>query len=71
MKNLIQKAVNICGSQKKLADKCGVKPQSLNAWVHGDIKKIPLERAYQIQNATNGQVTAREIRPDLPDYMFN
>ncbi|HDR1048313.1 TPA: helix-turn-helix domain-containing protein [Pasteurella multocida] len=59
----IKKVVDICGSQKKLADLCKVSQQAVNKWVKGgkiDVKYIPA-----IIKATNGKVTAEEIRPDV------
>lgn len=60
----IKKAAEICGSQTALAKACGVKQPYIWNWIHRD-KALPLERAFQIERATNGQVTAKQLRPDI------
>jgi DNA-binding transcriptional regulator YdaS (Cro superfamily) len=62
-KELIQKAIDICGSQKALADACGVKQPAVSNWMRRD-KTLLLERAVLIERATGGQVKASELRPD-------
>ncbi|EMB2734806.1 helix-turn-helix domain-containing protein [Serratia liquefaciens] len=67
MNEAIQKAVSIVGSQQKLASLCGVKQPTVWRWLHGgglDARYVKL-----IVNATGGQVTAVEIRPDLADLL--
>ena len=59
----LQRAVDIMGGQKSLAEAIGVKQQHVWNWLNRD-KRIPLERAIAIENATAGQVTAADLRPD-------
>ncbi|GKX54072.1 antirepressor [Leminorella grimontii] len=59
-------AIEIVGSQQKLAKACGVKQPSVWAWLHGK-KKVSAENAKRIEIATNGGVPAYQIRPDLGD----
>ncbi|AUK49435.1 helix-turn-helix domain-containing protein [Pasteurella multocida] len=59
----IKRVIKICGNQKSLASICGVSQQAVNKWAKGgkmDVKYIPA-----IIKATNGKVTAEEIRPDV------
>ena len=49
----IQKAIDIAGSQKKLADLCGI-----------DARYV-----MKIVSATNGKIKAAEIRPDLAQLL--
>lgn len=67
---MVNKAINLAiecvGSQQKLAEACGVKQPSVWAWLHGK-KKVSAENAKRIEMATNGNVPAYQIRPDLTD----
>lgn len=62
----INEAIEFVGSQKKLAEACGVKQPSVWAWLHGK-KKVSAENAKRIEVATNGNVPAYQIRPDLSE----
>ncbi|AVG34848.1 helix-turn-helix domain-containing protein [Enterobacter asburiae] len=62
----ISSAIGIVGSQQKLAEACGVRQPTVWAWLHGK-KKASASNAIRIERATNGEVQAYEIRPDLPD----
>ncbi|WP_404830999.1 transcriptional regulator [Endozoicomonas euniceicola] len=61
----LQRAIDICGSQEKLGQKLDppVKQQSVSGWL--ERKRIPPERAIQVETATDGQVTRQELCPDL------
>lgn len=61
---LIDKAISMVGSQQKLADLCGVKQPSVWSWLHGE-KKPSATNAKRIEKATNGEIQASQIRPDL------
>lgn len=61
----LQRAVRLVGGQVALAKAVGVKQQHVWNWLNRD-KKLPLEWAIAIERATNGQVTAKELRPDVP-----
>lgn len=61
----ISAAIDIAGSQRGLADACGVKQPTVWAWLHGK-KRVSAENAKRIEIATNGAIQAHQIRPDLP-----
>lgn len=68
----LEKAIKIVGSQARLAEHCGprVKQQHISNWLHRD-KKVPAEYVLSIEQATGGQVSRYELRPDiypLSDY---
>ncbi|EPP8464867.1 TPA: helix-turn-helix domain-containing protein [Raoultella planticola] len=63
----IQKAIDIAGSQKKLADLCGVAQPTVWRWLHGG--GIEARYVMKIVSATNGKVKAAEIRPDLAQLL--
>lgn len=63
-KALLEKAIQIAGSQHKLAEACGVKQQSI--WQAKEAGRLSAELAVLIEAATGGEVRARELRPDLP-----
>ncbi|CNI87709.1 transcriptional regulator [Yersinia ruckeri] len=62
----IKSAINIVGSQQKLAEACEVKQPSVWSWLHGK-KKVSAENAKRIEKATKGLIPAYRIRPDLTD----
>lgn len=49
------------GSAKRLAELAGVTKQAVSTW--GEM--IPLIRAVKIEQATNGEIKAADIRPDV------
>jgi DNA-binding transcriptional regulator YdaS (Cro superfamily) len=61
-KHLI-KASEILGSQAQLAKAIGVTQPTLNQWITGD-RPVPIGRCTQIEQATNGEVTRKDLRPD-------
>ncbi|MEX9782348.1 helix-turn-helix domain-containing protein [Providencia manganoxydans] len=64
MKNkAIQKAIDIAGGQKKLADLCGVSQPTVWRWLHGG--GVDARLVMSIVKATNNAVLPNEIRPDL------
>uniref|UniRef100_UPI0013311184 helix-turn-helix domain-containing protein n=1 Tax=Klebsiella pneumoniae TaxID=573 RepID=UPI0013311184 len=64
----IQKAIDIAGSQKKLADLCGVAQPTVWRWLHGG--GIDARYVMKIVSATNGKIKAAEIRPDLAPVSY-
>jgi len=51
------------GRSLAIAQALGVTPPVVSDWVTGK-KGVPLERCVQIERATNGEVTRRDLRPD-------
>ncbi|ELD4017616.1 helix-turn-helix domain-containing protein [Salmonella enterica] len=66
MNTTIETAIKITGSQKKLGNACHVSQQAVFKWLHNKSKVSP-QHVNRIVNATKGQVSAYQIRPDLPD----
>ncbi|NUU41406.1 transcriptional regulator [Tardiphaga robiniae] len=64
IRELIQEAVRILGSQAKLGAACGVTQASI--WQAMEVQRCSAELAMAIEQATNGQVRAAALRPDLP-----
>lgn len=58
------RAIAACGSQTELARRIGKKPAHVWNWLNRD-KKVPAEMVLLIEQATAGQVTRHELRPDL------
>ena len=56
----IRKAVQICGGQKALADKCGVQQMSVSYWVRG-VMTPSAENMAKIVIATDFKVMPWEI----------
>ena len=63
----IQRAIDIAGSQKKLADLCGVAQPTVWRWLHGG--GIDACYVMKIVTATNGKVKPADIRPDLAQLL--
>jgi DNA-binding transcriptional regulator YdaS (Cro superfamily) len=64
VRELIEQAISILGSQAKLAAACGIKQSSI--WQAKETERCSAELAMAIEKATEGRVTAAELRPDLP-----
>ncbi|WP_370905980.1 helix-turn-helix domain-containing protein [Citrobacter koseri] len=64
--NAINSAIEIVGSQQKLADACEVSQPTVWAWLHGR-KKASAQNAVRIEKATSGKIRAYQIRPDLTE----
>lgn len=75
----LKRAIKIAGGQKPLADKmrpfCGEKnPNPSQALVWNWLEResyIPPEWWLPIEKATDGKVTGRDLRPDLPAELFS
>lgn len=65
MNKVIQRALEIVGSQKRLADIAALARQWLRKWLYGG--SVSPKKVTAIVNATGGEIKAHEIRPDLPD----
>ncbi len=63
-KSHIDRAVEIFGSQKKLADAVGCSQQHISLLLRGEVK-VSGEIAVAIDEATKGEISRRELRPDL------
>jgi len=61
----IKKAIKILGSQSKLGEATNTRQSSVWKWLHYKSKVKP-EKVPLIVEATNGEVKACDIRPDLP-----
>jgi DNA-binding transcriptional regulator YdaS (Cro superfamily) len=56
-------AVELFGSERKLAQACGLAQQNMNRAIKRG--RVSPHLAIAIQRATGGNVTASELRPDL------
>lgn len=61
----IQRAVDLSGSQAKLARKAGISQQQISWLLSGDARNVTAEVAVKIEKATNGAITRHHLRPDL------
>lgn len=60
--NLLQ-YVKTQATQRELATKLAITPVLINQWANGK-RPIPPERCVEIERATGGHVTRRDLRPD-------
>lgn len=60
--NVISKAVEVVGSQRALAEACGVSQPAVARWVR--VGSAPAEYCAAIETACAGQVTRQQIHPD-------
>ncbi|EQA5719405.1 transcriptional regulator [Cronobacter dublinensis] len=65
MNKYIAKAIEIAGSQAKLAEQVGVSQVSVCRWLNNK-KKVSPERVIAVVKATGGVIKPYQIRPDLP-----
>jgi DNA-binding transcriptional regulator YdaS (Cro superfamily) len=68
MNTNIKKAIELLGSQTELAKACNAKQQHVWNWLNKNAV-IPVERAIQIEVATNGEVTKESLNPDFFNTM--
>ncbi len=57
----LTKAIGVIGSQRALAERCGVVQTAVAAWLKRGT--VPPEHCALIEQATSGAVTRRELRP--------
>lgn len=60
-KHPIDRASDYLGGAGKLAALLGVSAQAISNWKE---RGVPIERCVAIEQATNSEVTRRELRPD-------
>ena len=58
----LQRAIDIVGSGAELARRIGLTAWAVNKW---NPHQVPQKRCLAIEKATDGQVTAEELRPDI------
>lgn len=63
MNTAILRAVEVAGSQTRLAQLVGCSQQAVAKWIVRG--RAPAERVLSIEAATNGAVTRHDLRPDL------
>lgn len=61
--NPIQRAIDSLGSQAQMAAALGVRQPTISEWARGE-RPVPIERCVQIEQATQGAVTRKDLRPD-------
>jgi len=60
----VNAAISVAGGIVALAKKLGVSQQQISLWQRGN-GVIQAERALMIEAATNGEITRKDLRPDL------
>lgn len=60
----IESAIRIKGSQAKLAEAMGCSQQYIS-WLLKDAEQISVEMAIKVEVATAGEVSRRDLRPDI------
>lgn len=63
----VQRAIDIVGSQQKLAAACNASQPTVWRWLHGG--GIGNRYIRSIVKATNGKVKAHELNPDLLELL--
>lgn len=59
--NPLDKAIQLCGGLSALAEKIGTSSARLGNW---RVRGVPVESCFLIEQATNGLVTRKDLRPD-------
>lgn len=65
VRSLIEDAIRIAGTEKKLGELCGVSQNAI--WNAKRAGRISAELAVAIDRATEGRVSKHSLRPDLFD----
>ena len=60
----IERAIEVHGSQVKLANAIGCSQQYIS-WLLSEAKQISVEKALQVEKATGGEITRHDLRPDV------
>ena len=63
-RKLVARAVEIKGSQKKLAEAIGCSQQQISYLLHG-ADRISVEMAVGIERATESEIKRSDLRPDI------
>lgn len=64
MQNHLQRAIEILGGQSALARACGKKQAHVWYWLNRS-GRVPAEQAITIEQATGGEVSRHDLRPDI------
>ena len=59
----VRKVIEAAGGQSKVASSLGIERQSVWRWVEKN--RIPAERCRELEQLTDGAVTAEQMRPDI------
>lgn len=65
MNREIKRAIEIAGTQTKLAEASGLTQAAIHKLLSGKTRRISAENALAIERATDGQVTRYDLRPDI------
>lgn len=66
-KTPLEQAIAILGNTSALARELGIRPWAVSKW---NKHRPPKERCLAIEQATDGKITAEQLRPDLNwDYI--
>ncbi len=61
----LERAIELAGSQSALARKIGRAQGHIHYWLKGAKDGVPPLAAIQIEKALGGQVSRKELRPDV------
>jgi DNA-binding transcriptional regulator YdaS (Cro superfamily) len=61
----LQRAVDVAGGQKALADRIGTTQSMVWYWLFKSKRGVSGEYVIPIERATDGKVSRHELRPDL------
>ena len=67
--NPVRKAANVVGGLSTLAKRLDVSVPTVHQWITG-VRRVPTDRAIGIEAATNGEVKAEDLRPDVPWHVI-
>lgn len=61
----LQRAIDIVGGQTSLAERVGTTQSQIWYWLQRSKKGVPAEFVIPIEQATAGEVSRHDLRPDL------
>ena len=62
--SLIEQAIELAGSQQKLAEKIGLSQQGVS-WLLNESSVVSAETAIKIDRAFDGKIPKEKLRPDI------
>lgn len=63
--NALGRAIQVCGTQSELARRIGGKVRQAHVWNWKRSGTVPAEYCRAIEEATHGEVTRYQLRPDV------
>ena len=68
VKEAVQAVIDYFKTQKAAGDIVGIRQATVSHYLNGKLS-VPMETAFEWQKATNGEVSAKRLCPQLNEYI--